>query len=46
MSVQTTQSRKINYGWWISIIAIGIIAALQIGVIIDAVITGRAPSAQ
>jgi hypothetical protein len=39
MSTQTTQSRNTNYGWWISIITVGIIAALQFGVIIDAVMT-------
>jgi hypothetical protein len=41
MSIQTTQKRKTDYGWWISVIVLGTIAALQIGVIIDAAITGQ-----
>jgi hypothetical protein len=43
MNTQTTdsRSRKKHYGWWISIIVIGTIAALQTAVIIDVAIRGR-----
>jgi len=42
MSIQTTESRRRDVGWWVSIIAISTLAALQVGVIVHSAATGQA----
>lgn len=41
MNNQTTESRRNDIGFWISLVAITILAALQIGVIVYGAITGN-----
>jgi len=42
--MQTSETRKGRYGFWISVVGIGALALLQIGIIVDSAMTGHKPA--